>query len=418
MIPYFLSKDSYIKMDQYQAEWLETTFMIGGVIGIPFTVLFTQKIDAKNGLIFSVFVVIVCWATIGLTNSLGFIYAARFLLGLGYSTAYTAAPIYVAEISDKNIRGFLSSNIFILEFFGFLLMYIIGAYMPYYTAPAVALFFLTVEVIIFIFMPQSPYYFAAKNQPEKARKCLEKFRGTKYNELELQEIIKSVTSENKHQAKFKDIILVKNYRKAFLIAAVLNGAHSFSGLDVMLMNLHEILSSSKSLYMNPSNVAIIFSFINFLSALISSISMDKFGRKKLLIVSSFLSGLCITALALYYNLEQIGYDTAAVSWVPVYSFFILAAVYKFGLGLVPIVVIAEIFATKIKTIGITLANGILMMGTTISLQVFFRGTEFMGMQLPFYVYSCCCFLLCVFAQWYLPETKGKSLDEIQDILMK
>ncbi|KAJ8971775.1 hypothetical protein NQ317_004339 [Molorchus minor] len=197
---------------------------------------------------------------------------------------------------------------------------------------------------------------------------------------------------------------------------VLNAGQNFSGINVVMMNLHMILREAGSIYMEDSSAGIVFASILLTAACAASLQLDRHGRKVLLITSSVLTGSCLFVLAVYFNLKYVEYDIKRVSWIPIAAVMTYAASFKLGLGIVPIVVTAEIFPAKIKALGMTIADAVYVAWGIASLQMYQWLSASYGLQVPFYLFSVCAFSLALFTSFYIPETKGKSLEEIQFIL--
>ncbi|CAG9823023.1 unnamed protein product [Phaedon cochleariae] len=418
MIPYFLSEESHIKMTRSQAEWLESCILIGAILGLPFTIYFVEKIGRRKSLILSTALLIICWVVIAVGDRVEYLYAARLFKGLGLNMAFVAAPMYVGEIAHKKIRGFLSSITFVMMLIGVLLIYGLGPFVPYFVPSVIAGVVLLIECVVFYFLPESPYYLMMNNEHEAAKESLKRFRGKDANiEEELKEITETAMKERNEQIKsLKELYQVKNYRKALQIMFILNFAQLFSSFEVIMMNLHEILESAGSIYMNPSIAAIIFAAIMLVSAIVAAATMDSFGRKVLLVVSCILTGICLLVLAIYFNVKAMGFDVEKISWIPIASVMVYAAVFKVGLGMVPIVMTAEIFASKIKAIGMTAADGAYVLASIIALQVYFNLKSAFGIYVPFYIFSGCAFSTSIYVVFFVPETKGKSLEDIQRML--
>lgn len=416
MIPYFLSENSHISMTRHQAEWLETWYPIGSMIGLPFTVFFVNKIGRKKSLLLGTFAMLIQWILIFAAPSINYIYAARIIGGMAGDMSFVAAPSYISEIADKNIRGFLSSIIFLLQMVGVIAIYVIGAYLPFYAASLTAGILLTIELILFSFLPETPYYLLSKDNREEAKKSLIKFRATASVDSELDEIHVAIEKQKLEKGKLTDIFLVKGYRKAILIIVVLDIAQQIGAINVVLMNLHIILEEAGSIYINPSKAAVLFSGLLFMAAVASSVVVDKFGRRKLLIVSNILTMLCLLIIGIYFSIKNGGYEYEKFSWLPVVCVMIYAVVYKIGLGMVPIVITAEIFASKIKALGMSIGNTVYTITAIGAIQIFTRLKDVSGMQYPFYIFAIGSLIATAVEMYYIPETKGKSLHEIQLLL--
>nr|XP_023024848.1 facilitated trehalose transporter Tret1-like isoform X1 [Leptinotarsa decemlineata] len=418
MIPYFLSEKSHIKMTRNAADWLETSMLIGALVGLPNTFYLVRKFGRRKSLMFALSTVIVCWILIAVGDRVEYLYVARFFSGAGLNMAFVAVPMYISEISHKNIRGFLSSIGYVMMLVGVLIMYSVGPFLAYFVSPVIAISLLGIELVVCIFLPESPYYLLTLNRYEDARISSSRFRDNPAEvEVELKDMIEAIEAErNENQSSIKDLFLVNSYRKSLIIMIVLNTAQQLSSFEVILMNIHEILESAGSIYIESSTAAIIFSAIMLVASCLAALLMDNLGRKFLLILSSVLTGISLSSLGTFLNLKLLGFNVDSVSWIPVVSVMMYAAVFKFGLGIVPSVLCAEIFSPKIKAFGLTAADGVYVASSVVALQLFLQLKETVGIHWPFYIFSCCSFLTSLFVAMFVPETKGKTFEEIRMIL--
>ncbi|CAH2014133.1 unnamed protein product [Acanthoscelides obtectus] len=196
----------------------------------------------------------------------------------------------------------------------------------------------------------------------------------------------------------------------------LNLSQLLSSYEILLMNLHNILETAESNYISPSIVGIVFSSVTLIAAVSAATVIDRFGRKILMIISSFLTALCLLAVSVYFHMKYLEYDLSHISWLPTVAVMAYAVSFKFGLGIVPIVLTSEIFAPKMKAIGMTLADGMYVVSSIGALQLYFFLRDAYGIHVPFYLFSFCTFLAGPYVWLFVPETKGKTLDEIQNVL--
>lgn len=416
MIPYFLSNETHIVMTRREAELLEVFLLLGEASGLPLTSFLVGRIGRKYSLIFASCVIILTWIVLAAVNKVDYVYAARYFQGIALHMAFVIIPMFVGEISDKKIRGLLSSMSYVMISLGVVIIYTVGPLLPYYVHIIIAVVPLILEIILFQFIPESPYFLVAKGRIEEAAKSLREFRKCFYVDSELSDIKNTIQNEVKDKIRIMDFFCKKNYRRAFLIMIILNSSQLFCGFEVILMNLHDILVAGGTVYVSATTVGIIYSSVQLSSCIISSLLVDKFGRKNLLIVSSFLTGICLVTVAVYFHLQYSGLDTLDYSWIPIATLMTYGAVFKIGLGLVPIVMSSELFAPKIKSFGMVFADGVYIFSAVICLQVFFYLRDCFGLHVPFYLFSLYSFLTLGNVLYFVPETKGKSLEEIQDIL--
>lgn len=416
LIPVLQAPDSPIKIRDTDVYWLETIYLIGGVAGLPITIYFVDKIGRQKSLIIAASNSLTACVLVIIANRVEYLYVARFLTGLAMDVAFVSAPMYVAEIADQKIRGFLASLIFLMMLSGFIIIYALAPFVPLWVTSTVGAVILVIQLATFPFMPESPYFLLLKGKKEKARKALSFLRNRPDVEEELEEIETAINRQKTEKGRPQDLLLIDSNRKALIIMMVLNCAQQFSCMSVILMNLHFILKSAGSIYMDSKVAAIIFSVLMFLAAAVASIFIDHYGRKILLISSSILTSISLFTLAVYFNLQYAGYDVLNVSWIPIASVMVYAVVFKFGLGMVPIVLTAEIFPTKVKAMGMTIADATYVICGVVTISLFQYLLKMYGMHVPFYLFAALCFTTAIFSHFYIPETKGKSLEEIQMIL--
>ncbi|CAG9817085.1 unnamed protein product [Phaedon cochleariae] len=415
-IPILLAEDSPLRITTSQAEWLESILMIGACCGLPLTMYLVDKIGRKKSMITSSITTLLAWTVMAFTPRIEYIYVARFCAGMAGDMAFVAAPMYIAEIADQKIRGFLSSLIYVMMLTGILLLYCIAPFVPLWTPCVMAISMNLIGLAIYPFQPDSPYYLLYKNEPEQAKSALRKLRRKENVDVEFKDIAAAIERQKSEKGRFQDLLMVPSNRKAFIIMVWLNSSQHMSSISVMLMNLHSILDEAGSFYFAASTGAIIFSATMFCAAMSASLAIDNFGRKVLLCVSGTIAGSCLLVIALYFSFKNNGVDVVRFSWVPLLMVMLYAASFKFGIGLVPVVLTAELFPAKLKAIGMTLSDLFYVGFSVITLQLYHALRHAFGIQVPFYIFAASCFCTVIFTVFYIPETKGKTLEEIQMIL--
>lgn len=415
VIPVLQQPDSPVKIVESDIVWLESVYMLGGLVGLPITIFLVDRLGRKKTILVASMSSLISWILISLANNVWILYGARMLTGIAGDVAFVSAPMYIAEIADPSIRGFLAATIYIMMLLGIVLVYSIAPFVSIPISSAVGAFFLIVQLVSFPFMPDSPYFLLVNNKPEKAKNALKKLRANGNIDKEIQEITIAVERQKSERGRPQDLIMIPSNRKALTIMVVLNGAQHFSSISVILMNLHTILEDAGPI-IEPKIAAIIFSVMMLVSSSAASTIVDKYGRKSLLTLSSLLTGVSLAILASYFTFKLNGHDVVPYNWVPVFSIMLYAVSFKFGLGMIPIVMTAELFPTSVKAMGMTISDASYVLFSVISIYLYTYMTETFGIHSPFFLFSICCFITALFAVFYIPETKGKSLEEIQFIL--
>ncbi|CAG9858894.1 unnamed protein product [Phyllotreta striolata] len=415
-IPILLSEDSPWEVTASQAEWLESILMIGACCGLPATMYLVDKIGRKKSLLIAMVITLLAWIVMAVAPRIEYVFVARFCAGMAGDMAFVAAPMYVAEVADQKIRGFLSSLIYVMMLTGILIVYCVAPFVPMWVPCLLGVLINSIGLTIFPFQPDSPYYLLYNNKPDEAKEALKKLRKRDNIDGEFLDISAAIERQKSEKGRFQDLFLVPSNRKALIIMVMLNSSQHMSSISVMLMNLHSILAEAGSFYVAAHTGAIIFSATMFASAMTASLAIDNFGRRFLLCTSGLFAGVSLLTIAIYFTIKNSGVDISKVSWLPLFMVILYAASFKFGIGLVPVVMTAELFPAKVKAFGMTLSDLCYVGFSVISLQIYHVLRHAFGIQVPFYLFACSCFCTVIFTLCYIPETKGRTLEEIQMIL--
>ncbi|KAF2884959.1 hypothetical protein ILUMI_21236 [Ignelater luminosus] len=417
VIPLLQSEDTPVLIHESDIIWLENMYMYSAFIGLPFTIFSCNKFGGKKAILISSCQNLIAWLLTAFAVNIEMLYVARFITGFASNVIFISAPMYIGEIADEKIRGFLGSFIHVLMQVGIIVIYAVAPFVSLMASSLVGACFLIVHLITFPFMPESPYYLLLIGKIDEALKSLQRLRARNDVEEEFKEISAAVERQKEERGKIIDLFIVESNRKAFIIMSILNAAQQFSCVAVMAMNIHTILGDAASV-LPPSTVAIIFSIIMLIATIVSACLVDKVGRRILLSSSSLLTGLSILILASYFAVKNARMDISSCTWIPVFAMIMYAASFKYGLGMVPIVMTGELFPTSVKGMGMTFADGVYIICSAISIYVYKYLSEGFGTHVPFFIFACSGLLTALFVIFYIPETKGKTLEEIQIMLKK
>lgn len=156
-------------------------------------------------------------------------------------------------------------------------------------------------------------------------------------------------------------------RTTVTIMSILNGAQHFTGISVILMNAHSMLTASDGIYLNYNIIiiAIVFAIIMLTTAFF----VNRFGRKLLLTTFSFSTGLSFVILAGTFAFKNAGFDTTRFSVNHSFAVMVYVIVFKANLGIIPIISTGELFPTSLKAIGMTVVEIVYVIFSIISVYV-------------------------------------------------
>lgn len=401
-----------------ESSWIAALVAIGAACGSFVAGYCAERFGRKKSLLSSVVPFTIGWALIATANSVAQFYVARLIFGLALSFAFTIVPMYCGEIAETSIRGALGSFLQLFITIGLLYSYVIGPFVNYTVFWIVCSVLPIVFVVCFLPMPESPYYLISKGDRQGAVSALAKLRGKSAGAVqkEADEMQAAAEEAMKSQAKISDLFTVKANFKALLYTSLLASFQQLTGINVVLFSMQNIFEAAKS-SQKPAEATMIVGSVQVAASFVTPIIVDRLGRRLLLVTSGIGEIVTLGALGLYFYLQENSPESVEpISWLPVVSLVIFIATYCIGWGPLPWAVMGEMFAgdVKSKASGITvcmcwfLAFFIIKFSSNI--------TESFGNHTTYWMFSVFCIISVLFTLLVLPETKGKSLQEIQDEL--
>lgn len=291
-------------------------------------------------------------------NDVYFIYISRFLTGIAGAGCFFVVPVYVAEIADCRIRGALCSSFSVICNIGIFTEFVLAEFMDFRNAAILILIFSIAFLFGFILMPESPQYLISKGKIEKAEVAFKFFRGLPANgELSpifqedfnsLKDIGKDKNSaENQLQIFWRHVSQAGTIR-SISIAIVVAQFPIMSGCFVLITYNQSIFGAANVTLLSVFWSSLFFAFIQIISSICTAIYVDKIGRKKILIGSSFSSALCLAIFGAYMLLKiRSTIDLTSLSWIPLFSLLIEVFVSSVGIIPVPNFYASEILDQKV-----------------------------------------------------------------------
>ncbi|CAH0397991.1 unnamed protein product [Chilo suppressalis] len=350
------------------------------------------------------------------------LYMARFLWGWGTGMIGTVVSMYLAEIADKDLRGTLSVGTRFMFNFGTLLVISIGPFLSYTVLNLSLLVLPLVYFIACCWIPESPYYYLKEGRVEEARRVLSKLRSYKDSkavEDELMVMKSSVSTEMKRDSSVKELLTGDRYRKAVVISAGLKLTQIMTGVMTVQQYLGRIMQDTQT-DIKLSTVFIIFGAVRFLIGIMSSVLVDRVGRRTLLIYSFFSTAFCHIVVGSYFFCQEVlKIDQTLLTpygYVPFIGILGSSIVSTLGYTSIIFVIFGEIFPMNIKAVAmssISIYGGIL--GFIIA-KGYQELKDLAGLCGVFWIFAVIAIIGAVFTIGFVPETKGKSLREIQILL--
>ncbi|KAJ8924979.1 hypothetical protein NQ315_001144 [Exocentrus adspersus] len=404
---------SSLSVTEDQGSWIAVMPLLGGLLGALIVGVTVDILGRKTTIILTTFPFFAGWIMVAYAKSAVLLYVARFIAGIADGWAFTAVPMYIGEIADPRIRGLLGSGVSVTWIFGILLINIIGSYLSVTVTALVSSVLPVITLLTFMWMPESPYYLLMRDKPKAAQKSLQALRGLEDVESELNRLSVAVREQTSNTGKFLDLFKVKSNRKAVFIIMIVRAAQQLSGTTAITFYTQYIFKEAGDDITSELATIIYFSVQLVLTMLCSSI-VDKAGRRPLLIASITGSGAVLFTEGTYFFLKyNTNLNVTEYSFIPVAALIGFVIMFSLGMQSIPILMLGELFPANVKAFALCLADIYFCILATVVSKFFQIMKDNFGIYVPFYVFTVCCVIGLVCIVLFVPETKGKTLEEIQ-----
>ena len=401
--------------------WAASSALVGCVIGVAMAGELNDRLGRRTTLVVAAILFLISAIGSALPRSLTEFIIYRIIGGLGVGAASMTSPMYIAEISPARMRGrMVSLNQFAI-IFGMLVVYFVNYFIargstPEWNVatgwrwmfgsesiPAVLL------LVMLFFVPESPRWLTKQGRGDEARRILARVDGEAHADAEMAEIEGALQQESGSLAQ----LFTPAMRIVLIIGVSLAVLQQVTGINVFLYYAPEIFKSVAGTNVDIALLqTIVVGAVNLLFTVIAIWTVDKVGRKPLMVIGAAGMGISLAAIGLAATFKLVG------TWLLV---FMLGYIACFALSVGPVtwVILSEIFPTKIRgramaiaALCLWVANFIvsqtfpMMDGNAALLRVFNHG-------FPFFVYGAFCVVLVAVMVKLVPETKGKTLEEIE-----
>jgi len=405
-VPFFTK---VFALNEFHTGWAVGCINIGAAIGALVAGKLSAVIGRKKLLIICAFLFALTGLATGWAPNFTLFIIARLLSGVAVGVAALVCPMYIAEIAPASLRGRLVAFYQLAIVTGLLLAYLSNYLLLGSGANNWRWMFSsqTIPALLFFaglfFVPESPRWLIKKKRNDEATDILAKIGGDNYAAAEVAAIKKSFANEVKE--KISDLFKMDVRHIVFIGAAVAFFSQA-DGQNSLFSYAPEIFKQAGMAEDTAFLQSVIIGIVNFVFTFIAIAFIDKIGRRKLLVYGSVL--LCIDALALAWC-----FYTGAAGIYTLVFVLCFVAIYAATLGPVTWVILSEIFPNRIRSNAMALATLVLWIANFITTASFPILKAQFGLHITFAIHAGICIIYFLFVKFRVPETKGKSLEEIE-----
>lgn len=418
--------EEHFSLSKLQIGQAGASVVIGALIGTLLAAVISDAIGRKKAMFLAGLLFLVSSIGTALPATIGQFNFFRALAGLGIGVAMVISPIYLAEIAPRRIRGSLVTFNQIVIVTGSIVAMVVGFLLAKYVTDSnvnwrwmFASAVVPTAVLLFgiLFIPESPRYLLQNNRADEALKILSNIDGDQKARQELREIQQSLEMEKEQSAVSYGELFHPGVRKALLIAIGLAALQQFSGGQPLTMYAPMIFEKAGFPVAHQAiGVTALLQCVNLCVIVLVLFLVERVGRRPLLITG--LSLMTVGHLVLAYCFS------AGLEGVPV-AVILTATTCMSNLSISPLawVIMAEIFPNRIRGRAMGVATFVLYLCMYVMSLIFPPMKEFFENRMGspagiFVLFAVVTFVGTAFIYFVVPETKGKSLEDIANTWLK
>nr|CAD7603039.1 unnamed protein product [Timema genevievae] len=419
-LPKMESGETNLPASSSEQSWIGSLTPLGAAIS-PFLAGYAaDRWGRKTTLIATACPVIVGWVLIACAEparSIPLIYVGRIIHGLCLGVAFTVIPMYCGEIAEDKVRGALGSLLQIFVSLGSLSQYVVGPYVSYLVLTIFSAMVPFLFAVTMWFVPESPYQHVMAGEDQRALEALQWLRGTSIEAVkeELAIIKENVREKMENKSTPRDLISTKASITSLYLSMGLVGLQILTGIDAILFYSQDIFAATGG-DMDSSVSSILIGAVMLLASACTPFFVESLGRRILLLISAAGMAVSLGSIGTFFHLHDNNQDTSSIGWLPVVSLMIYMIVFSIGFGPVPWAVMGELFAPNVKSMASSIATSFCWFLAFLVTKFFPSISEELGSDYAFWIFGIFAVVAFVSVFFLLPETKGKSLQEIQAIL--
>jgi MFS transporter, SP family, galactose:H+ symporter len=390
--------------------------LVGAAIGALGGGNLSDRIGRRATLLLTSVIFIAGAILCAVASSENMLVVGRAIVGLGIGLSSTTVPVYISEVSTAKARGWQVSLFQLAITVGILVAYLVD----YAFAGSGAWRWMLGLAVIpgamlglgMLFLPETPRWLAKTGKMDAARKVLTKIRGTQNVEGEMKEI-EATLAKSDSDASWLDL-LKPNVRAGMIIGIGLAFFQQVTGINTVIYYAPNIIHSAGLSSVSGAILATAgIGLVNVLMTIVAMWLIDRVGRRPLLLVGIAGMVVCLGLLGLVFRLPA---HNESLAWLAVVTLMAYVAFFAISLGPIFWLLISEIYPLEIRGKAEGTAAGSNWAANFAVSLTFLLLVQAFGPSLTFWLYGVMAVAAWIFSYYLVPETKGRSLEEIEESL--
>ncbi|KAH0554072.1 Facilitated trehalose transporter Tret1 [Cotesia glomerata] len=402
------------ELDSNMESWIGSIMplsaLIGGIMGGPLI----EYIGRRNTILSTAIPFMAAWLFIATATNVWLVLVGRALSGFSVGIISLVLPVYLGETLQPEVRGVLGLLPTACGNIGILICFATGMYLNW---SMLAFFGACIPIIYFLLgllIPETPRWYVSKGKTKRARKALEWLRGKSVDITEELASVEKTHLDSEKESSTNSVgeLFNPNHIKPLMISIGLMFFQQFSGINTVIFYSTKIFEESGS-SIDKNISSIIIGVVNFVATFMATAVIDRLGRKILLYISSVVMIITLMTLGTFLYLKDSDFDVSNFGWLPLACIVIYIIAFSMGFGPIPWLMMGEILPAKIRGGAASVTTGFNWFCAFLVTKTFQNIIELMKITGAFWMYGGICVLGLLFVILFVPETSGRSLEEIE-----
>ncbi|XP_017754233.1 PREDICTED: facilitated trehalose transporter Tret1-like [Eufriesea mexicana] len=416
VLPRLYAADSFLSITEEQGSWVSSLLALGAIGGALPSGSMADKMGRKKSLLMLSFPFLASWGLILVATEVRLLYIARFLVGIGVGAGCVIGPTYISEISEVSTRGTLGAFFQLFLTVGIFLAFVLGSVLSYNIFAIVCALIIVLFLVTFYWMPESPVWLVGQGSKQDATAALIRLRGEDYDpRQEISEMQKSAEQNSGRKPTISEMAKAPVTKKAMIASFGMMFFQQASGVNAVIFYTVMIFKAAGS-SMPPEVSSIVVALVQLVMSGVAALIVDRAGRKPLLMISTGIMSASLIALGYYFKQKDSGNDVSSLGWLPLTSLIVFMVSFSIGLGPVPWMLTGELFSAESKAVASSVAVMLNWFMVFVVTKTFPTMNEQLGIDMTFWIFAAIMASATLFTRMLVPETKGKTYQEIYEEL--
>lgn len=392
-----------------ESGWFGSLLTIGALGGGPIGGWLIERFGRRTAIKFTSVPFLLGWGCILMLSAPNGLYLGRFLCGLGCGLVTVCVPVYIAEISTSSHRGFLGAGIQLSITIGILVSYAAGLSFSYADMAVIGMIPAALALVTLCFVPETPRWLLMRGRKKEAIVALRQLRHEHADcEDECRDIEEGL--DLKEQFSWSEF-RKPELSRPLMISVFIMIFQQFSGINAVMFYTVSIFKSAG--LTNSELATVLIGAVQVVGTLISCILMDRTGRRRLLIIAGVAMSLACFVFGWYYYKIESGTSQSDLGALAVVCLVVYILGFSLGWGPIPMLIMSEIFPSRARGAASGIAVFTNWFCAFVVTKEFLFIQDVFGAAATFWLFAVFCTSSVIFVWRKVPETKGKSLEDIE-----